>query len=312
MENRAFALATGIFVVLLTALLFAGAVWLSGGTSKGLPYDLLTEQSVAGLAPGAAVRLRGVEVGHVESVGFDPKDRRLVRVRAVIARNVPLMVGTYATMRNLGLSGSNYIELDYPDSSERVLVTSQAAPGRIPMRPSGLAQLTDSGNELVRTFQDTLERLDALLTPETARHVSELIIQINAAATQMTLLTRNLAPATRRVDGLLADADRVIRSTQTTVQDADALLVELHTRGGALDAVSDGARATGQAARDVEQALANETLPQIDALSERLSRNSDTLEQLLSELKNRPQSVIFGAPPSRPGPGEPGFDAAQR
>jgi phospholipid/cholesterol/gamma-HCH transport system substrate-binding protein len=73
MESRAHALAAGLFVVLLIALLSLTAAWLGGPHFRGLPYDLITERSVAGLTPGASVRLRGVEVGRVDGIGFDRK-----------------------------------------------------------------------------------------------------------------------------------------------------------------------------------------------------------------------------------------------
>jgi len=70
MENRAHAIAAGIFVLVLALALVAGAFWIGGGTIRGVPYDLLTQASVAGLSAGAPVRLRGVEVGQVQSIAF--------------------------------------------------------------------------------------------------------------------------------------------------------------------------------------------------------------------------------------------------
>jgi phospholipid/cholesterol/gamma-HCH transport system substrate-binding protein len=308
MENRAYALAAGLFVVLLTVLLLAGAFWLGGQTTRGVPYDLITRRSVAGLSRGAPVRLRGVEVGQVQSIGFDPSDRRRVRVRARIDPAISLMQGTYATLSSLGLSGNPYIELTFPDGASIVLQTSEERPAEIPLKPSGLSELSDSGDQLFRTFGVTLERVNAVLTPETTRHISELIARLDDTAARMKVLTRNLEPASRRVDGLLAHTDEVVRTARQTVQQATALLKDVRARVGTLDTLRD----TGLGAQDVEMKLVEETLPQIDELSQRLARNSDTLEELLRELKDRPQSVIFGPTPAVPGPGEPGFQAPHR
>lgn len=305
MENRAYALAAGAFVVLLTLLLLAGAFWLGGGASRGVPYDLITRRSVAGLTRGAPVRLRGVEVGQVQSIGFDPMDRRLVRVRARIDPHVTLMQGTYGTLSSLGLSGSPYVELSFPDGASIVLQTSEAQPAQIPLRPSGLSELGDSGDRLLKNLGMTLDRVNAVLTPEATQHIARLIEHLDETADRMRALARNLEPATRRVDGLLADADQAVKSTHRTVRDADALLVDVRARVGVIDAL----RAGGQGAQDVELKLVRDTLPEIDELTERLGENSDTLEQLLRELRDRPQSMIFGVPPAAPGPGEPGFQA---
>jgi phospholipid/cholesterol/gamma-HCH transport system substrate-binding protein len=307
MENSAHAMATGVFVLLLALLLAAGAFWLGVGTGTGVPYDLITESSVAGLSPGAPVRLRGVEVGEVRSIAFDPLDRRRVRVRALIHRDVRLMDGTRATISYLGLSGTAYVELDYPDSASRPLQSSEAMPARIPMGASGLAQLSDAGGKLIKTFTETLDRVNGILTPETLRNISQLISHLNQAAASVSILTRELQPAARNANHLIESANGFIQSARSTVQDADTLVVRAGAPGGAIDAVRGGALSTGQAARAVEGELVYQTLPRVDALAERFSRTSDLLNQLLQQLQSEPQSLIFGLPAPTPGPGEPGF-----
>lgn len=307
MENRSFAIATGAFVLILAAALFAAAFWLSGGSAKGVPYDLITEVSVAGLENGAPVRLRGIEVGQVRSIGFDPADRRHVRVRIFVDPSTQLLEGTHATLSYLGLSSTAFIELDYPDSAARALQTSIANPTRIPLTASGLAELTESGNDLLKTFKGTLLRVNAVLTPQTSRDVAALTAHLNEAAASLALLTQELQPAARRADHAIASADELLQSLRLTAHDADTLLVDLPASGGPLDAVRDGARSTGQAARDLDDALLHETLPRIDLLAERLTRASDSLTETLRQIRSEPRSLIFGSPAPQPGPGEPGF-----
>lgn len=312
MENRSYAIATGAFVLILAAALAAGAFWLGGGAAKGMPYDLITEASVAGLEHGAPVRLRGVEVGEVRMIGFDPADPRRVRVRILIDPNTRLLGGTHATISYIGLSSSAYIELDYPENAATTLQTTTANPTRIPLTTSGLAQLTDEGNEVLKTFNGTLQRVNGILTPQTSRDIAALTAHLNEAAAGLALLTQELQPAARRADHAIGSADELLQSLRVTAHDADTLLVNLRAAGGPLDAISDGARSTGQAARDLDAALLQETLPRIDLLAERLTRASDSLNQTLQRIHNEPQSLIFGLPAPPPGPGEPGFRETAR
>jgi phospholipid/cholesterol/gamma-HCH transport system substrate-binding protein len=307
MENRAYAVATGAFVILLATLLAASAIWLSGTRMRGVPYDLITEASVAGLSTGAPIRLRGVEVGQVQEIGFDPLDQRRVRVRALLDSNVRLPEGTRGTISYLGLSGTAYVGLDYPDSASRILHTSAAVPARIPLRASGLSQLTDAADRLVTTFNDTLQRVNGMLTPQTSRNVSQFIAHASEAAAEVTVLTRELQPAARHADRVIGRADELAQAVQSTARDADALILAANSRGGAMDAIRDGALSTGQSARGVERALVVETLPRFDVLAERLSHATDSLDQLLQQVQRQPQSLVFGLPPPTPGPGEPGF-----
>ena len=52
---------------------------------------------------------------------------------------------------------------------------------------------------------------------------------------------------------------------------------------------------------------AHATLPRANALMKELTDTTRQFSRLLESLDNNPQSLIFGRPPVRPGPGEPGF-----
>ena len=77
MENKAHALAAGLFVLALSALLGVLAYWLTRDVGIRLAYEITTREAVSGLQPQAPVRYRGVNVGKVTSIGFDPVDRYL-------------------------------------------------------------------------------------------------------------------------------------------------------------------------------------------------------------------------------------------
>jgi phospholipid/cholesterol/gamma-HCH transport system substrate-binding protein len=225
----------------------------------------------------------------------------------------PLMVGTFALQKSLGISGSDYIELNYPDSAAQALQTSVWQPTRIPMQRSGLSSLTDSGGQLFQSATNTLHRIDAVLTPETTHHISQLIAHADETVTKLDAMADDLRPATKRFPALVARAEDLLRTTQSTIKDADTLVVQVRARVDTLDAVRDAAHDAGQAVRDVDRALLNDALPRIDTLADRLSRNSDSLDELLHELQDQPQSVIYGLPPRAPGPGERGFhETAQK
>jgi phospholipid/cholesterol/gamma-HCH transport system substrate-binding protein len=311
MENSAHATATGLFVVVLTLLLAAAGFWLGGGTIRGVPYDLITRSSVAGLSTGATVRLLGVDVGEVQSISLDPLEPRQVRVRALLRPGVRLMQGTRATISYLGLSGTAYVELEIPEEASQTLRSSAASPAKIPMQASGLAQFADAGRGLIRTLNQTLERVNAVLTPQTLQNVSLLIGHLNEAAAGANVLMHDLQPTARDADGTLKRLNRLTDPLRRTIGDADTLIVRADAAGGTMDAIRSGAASTGQAAHDLESVLIYRTLPQVDDLVRRLSRASDALNVLLQQLQRNPQSLVFGQPAPRPGPGEPGFDRSR-
>jgi phospholipid/cholesterol/gamma-HCH transport system substrate-binding protein len=71
MENKSHAIAAGTFVLLVTALLIAMAVWLTRDTSEQRIFEISSRESVNGLQPQAGVRFKGVLVGRVTSLGLD-------------------------------------------------------------------------------------------------------------------------------------------------------------------------------------------------------------------------------------------------
>jgi phospholipid/cholesterol/gamma-HCH transport system substrate-binding protein len=308
MENRSYTVAAGLFVLLLIALLIGGILWFDErGHLRGVPYDLISSASVAGLTIGATVRLRGVEIGQVQRIGFDANDPAKIRVRISIDPKFHLFKGSYATLSYQGLSGNSYVELDFPNDERDVLASSLPVPARIPLRRSSWAALPDTSERFLTTFTGTLERMNSVLTPENAQHLSGLITQFTAAAKDVTAIAHDIQPAVRRVGTVVTDADETLRSAHKTLTDLDTLVADARTHIGAVDAVGEGAHQTGLAARGVEQALVLDTLPKLNQLLSGLSQNSDTLQEVLEQVKEKPQSVLFGAQPRPPGPGENGF-----
>jgi phospholipid/cholesterol/gamma-HCH transport system substrate-binding protein len=65
---------------------------------------------------------------------------------------------------------------------------------------------------------------------------------------------------------------------------------------------------TEQIARSVS-AIETQTLPRLNLLLDDAGRGARTFERVADRLGDEPASVLFGTPPARPGPGEPGFTA---
>jgi len=305
MENRAYTVAAGVFVVLLLAMLIGAIAWFNErGHIHGTPYDLITHTSVAGLAVGANVTLRGVQIGQVQSIQFDADEPETVRVRIAVDPRFVLRKGSYATLDYQGLSGDAYVDLDFPNQEHEVLTSNERTPTRIPLGRSSWATLPDTGERFLTSFTATLGRVDSILTPENAQHLSHMLVDFSAAAEQITGLVGDLRPAASRIDVLTLEADDTLRSAHKTLGDIDSLAVGFQGHLGALDQVGEGAHQTGVAAQGIERALVGESLPKLDRLLDGLSQNSDALEELLEELRQQPQSVLFGTGLAPPGPGE--------
>ena len=98
MENKAYALAAGLFTLLLGVGVIAAALWFSGNVVETQDYLLVSRYPVSGLNPQAPVRFRGVTVGKVVSIDFDPLDARAIQVQiSVRTRSEERRVGKECT-----------------------------------------------------------------------------------------------------------------------------------------------------------------------------------------------------------------------
>src|SRR3954465_5588798 len=112
MENKAHAMAAGLFVLAVAALLLVLAGWLTRDTGVRDPYEISTRESVSGLQPQATVRYRGVDVGKIDSIGFDPKKQGSVLIKLEIDRAAPVTKDTFATLGYQGVTGLAFVQLD--------------------------------------------------------------------------------------------------------------------------------------------------------------------------------------------------------
>src|SRR4051812_10202981 len=116
MENRSYHILVGGVVLALIVALVAFIIWLSQASGeKERRFDIFFKQAVDGLAKGSAVTFSGVPVGQVESINLETNTPEFVRVRISVGQDVPVLIGTTATIKGVGFTGVSQIQLDPPE-----------------------------------------------------------------------------------------------------------------------------------------------------------------------------------------------------
>ena len=313
MENKAHAMAAGIFVALLTALVLGLAAWLTRDTGVRDVYEISTRESVTGLQEQAPVRFRGVDVGKVSHIGFDPKALGSVLVRLEVDRDTPLTRDTFATLSYQGVTGLAFIQLADDGKSSVRLVPNDEAPPRIPLRPGLLARLEEKGEVIIDRVQEVTERVNRLLSDDNQRRMATALENIGKAADSTTVLAKRIdTTMTKQLDPALAQATVTLRSAQRAVDQVGATAAQfgqtaqkLNGPGGAIDRVGEGTEAFAQAA----ETLSAGTLPRVNRAVDETTRTMRTLSRAVNDLTENPQALIFGDGEPVPGPGERGFKA---
>lgn len=308
MENRAYALAAGLFTLLLGAAVVVTAMWFSGNTVETVGYVLESKFAVTGLNVQAPVRLRGVDVGKVRSIEFDPENPRLILIRIDVKAGTPITHGTSAQLGSQGVTGLAYVMLDDDGKKPETLPSSDEKADRIPVRQAFLDELTGSGKDLLAEVSEVGRRLNTLLGGKNQAQLMRTLASLETATQGIATLTRHLEPGMKEFPALTADARKTLQRADVLFANLNTLTQQLSKHTDTLERVARSAEQVGGSA----QSLSTETLPRISVLLDELARNSRNLDRLLSELNDQPHSLVFGRPPLPPGPGEPEFDPQRR
>lgn len=313
MENKAHALAAGIFVAALTALVLALAGWLTRDTGVRDTYEISTKEAVTGLQEQAPVRFRGVDVGKVSHVGFDPKVIGNVLVRMEIGREAPITRDTFATLSFQGVTGLAFVQLADEGKPAPRLQPNEEAPPRIPLRPGLLARLEERGDILMDRVEEVTVRVNQVLGDDNQKRIAAALENIAQAAgntNQLALrldgtVRQRLDPALVQLTATMGNVQKAADSVSGAAGDISAVARRINAEGGPLDRVGEGTDALAQAVETVSAS----TLPRLNRVAEQTTRTMKSLDRAINELTENPQMLIYGGGAVRPGPGEPGFQA---
>ncbi|GAB4452000.1 MAG: hypothetical protein OHK0026_16970 [Rhodocyclaceae bacterium] len=182
MENRAHALAAGLFLLVLAAAAAAALWWLSGKRDFTNDYVLVSSGNVTGLNPEAQVRYRGMRAGKVVAIDLDPAGRRNILVTIRIDADLPVTRSTRAQLAVQGVTGLAYIQLTDSGESNEPLASRDGEPPRIALEPSQWEQLSEGVTALVAQARRTAARIDAVLDPNNAASITRTLAHLEAAS----------------------------------------------------------------------------------------------------------------------------------
>ena len=320
MENKAHALAAGLFVVALTALLLFLGAWLTRDSGERDVFEISTREAVTGLQEQAPVRYRGVDVGKVTRIGFDPKAQGNVLVRLEIAHGAPVSRNTFATLSFTGVTGLAFVQLDDNGQPAPLLQPNDEAPPRIPLRPGLISKLTDKGEKILDQVEQITARVNTLLDDKNQKGLTSAVDNVAQASASISKLSTNLdailtaqfGPHNVDIPSLVKRTDATMASLRNTSEEARAAVHQigitagrLNEKGGPIDRLAAGTQALSHAADSFNSA----TLPRINRATEDTSRAVRQLSRTVNGINDNPQSLIFGTGRIDPGPGESGFVA---
>jgi phospholipid/cholesterol/gamma-HCH transport system substrate-binding protein len=291
-------------VLVAAALLVVLAAWLTRDTGQRDPYEISTRESISGLQPQAAVRYRGVDVGKVDSIGFDPKAQGNVLIRLEVDSQAPVTKDTFATLGYQGVTGLAFVQLDDEGHPAPRLEEKDGQPPRIPLRPGLLQKLSQKGEQLLDEADAALKRVNTLLGDANQKRVATALDNLGSAANNVTQLSATLNNTVQtKVDPALTQAKQTLQSVQSSSDEFGRTAKRINAPDGPIDRLAQGTQSLSHAADSFNAA----TLPRINRVTDETSRAVRLLGRTVNNIGDNPQSLIYGNGPVPPGRGEPGF-----
>jgi phospholipid/cholesterol/gamma-HCH transport system substrate-binding protein len=309
MENKAHAVAAGLFTLLLGVAVVVAAMWFTGGTYEKVYYVIESKASVSGLYEQAAVRFRGVDVGKVTQIRIDRRNARLILIEIGVQAGTPVTRSTYAEIRPQGVTGLAYVMLDDTgESAEALPPSTQYNSPHIVAKPTLLDNLFAASEEALGDVRQVAQRLSALLNDENRERLGRTLASLETASQRFASLAKAAEPGMKELGPLVADARKTLQSANGVMTDLSATARQLASRMEAIDRVAASADKASASVGLLADSVTAESLPRINTLVEELTRTTRGLDKFVSEVKEHPQSLIFGRKAGAPGPGEPGFE----
>ena len=306
METRSNHILVGGVVLALLAALAGFAIWLAGvggGTKK--EYDIFFRQSVQGIAKGAGVSFSGVPSGSVDKIELWKANPEFVRVRILVNSEVPILVGTTASIQAVSFTGPSQIQLDGAvKGAPPIEEIGPAGVPVIPTRNAGLGALLNNAPQLVERLSTLTERLTEIMSDENQKRLG------------------NILANTDRLTGTLADSGPDLQAsiieTRNTIKQAGVAVAQLGKLAGTTEALLDAEgrpvmadlrKTVAQAqksmanldaaigdARPGLQALSTQTMPEINLLIRDLRIMSESLGSVATKLDQGGAASLIGAP----------------
>ena len=301
----------GIFAVVMIVAAWAGVRFLKGFDifGRNAVYYASYDQ-ISGLQAASPIQMKGVKIGTVTGISFDPERSQNVVLQFTIKRQYRIPIDSEAKIFSDGLLGGKAIEIVYGSSKEYLERgdTLRSVRGRDLMDVAGseleffkqkvslltenLSRTLDNVNRLLESneahINGTMAHLDTM-SGDLAEVLDAQKQNLQSAVENLSAFSAMLGENAPRVDSMVGNLNRI--STELAESDFAG---KLSAAVGEVDAlVEEIRRGEGTVGR-----LMNDP-----ALYESLTQASDNLASLLADLEQYPGRYVhfslFGRNPEK-------------
>lgn len=306
METRANHLWVGAVTLVLLAALAGFIVWIARlGQGAQDEYDIFYNQSVSGLANGSQVTFAGVPVGQVTEIALAKGNPEFVRVRIKVKQDVPILVGTQATIQ-ASFTGVSTILLDgaRKDNPPITCETTACPEGRpvIPPGRGGFGEIVANAPLLLERLATLTEQLNTILGPENQQEIAAILRNTNRLTGGLANATPELEQNLKDFRGAIAEFNQTLDAVEKLALSTDGLVTregeplarELRATLKSANAALASLAATLEDTRPAARQLRETTLPNAEATLQDLRATSRALRAITEKLESEGAGALIG------------------
>jgi len=287
-------------MVVLVAAATSIIYWMGTMNQERNVYVISTQASVSGLNPESTVFYRGIAVGKVTNVLFDPMDSGIILVPIEVDKNIVFTKGVYANLRLKGVTGLTQIQLEDDGGIKEVLPPGDDPLLRIPLVPSVTDKLLDSGEALLKKADHLMIRISSLLNDENEKNISGILGNLKTLSDKLSSLQKGVDTALQGIPALSRDARKSLTHINSLTVDLQNLTKELKNLSIKTGNLADAGSTAGNQ-------LIQTTLPKVNKLITELQSATQQVKRAANNLENNPQELLLGPNHEDSGPGEPDY-----
>lgn len=302
METRANHVWVGAVTLALLAALAGFVLWiarLNEGTQS--QYDIFFKQSVDGLAKGSEVAYAGVPVGKITQIELWPQDPSFVRVRIKVGSEVPVTVGTTATIQG-SFTGVSDIQLEGAVKGAPSL--TEPGPEGVPVIPTkrgGLGELLSNAPLLMERLATLTENLNQLMSEENRKSVTGILRNTDKITRDLSAASPEIRKTMVNLQGTLEQATETLVAFEGVASKADNLLgsegnslaVQLRQTLASAQRSMDQLNKTMEHAQPALDQVSRQTIPAADAAIRDLRATSKALRNLTEKIDEQGAGALL-------------------
>ncbi|MDD3602505.1 MAG: MlaD family protein [Sulfurovum sp.] len=310
MYNKINYTVVGIFVLLFSAGMIWFAFWLArwGLQDEYDVYKIELHESVSGLSKDASVKIRGVDVGRVQSIRINPENIEAVEIFLEIKKGTPIKEDMVAHTQMFGVTGLLSIEIDGGTNEAKTLKPTKTYIPLIQTKTSYVTRVSESIGDIADGLGEFLVQTQKLISDKniqaienTLDHVEKITSRGEALEIKVIDSLTQLDQTLQELRGSMKDIthsfDGATKDFASMKEKINPLSEELLTTAKRFDGLMFKVEKSLDRGDYNIKNILEPVLVDIQILSAQIN-------DLAQQLKQSPSDVLFKARKPLKGPGE--------